>query len=176
MKKPLDTYLVSFGGLRSGTHHYDYLIEHPFFAKFEYSPIKEGRVWVNLDVTKQDTMLLFDFGIKGTVNVPCNRCTENFDFSIQGDNRLIVKIGDESFEESDEVVALPKWSFEINVAEYIYEFINLLIPFKVVHPLDKKGNSLCNKETLAVLQKLQQEKLPAHKNDPRWDALKKVKL
>ena len=171
----LENYNIPFASLKYGNYLYDYLIEHPFFEMFEYSPITEGRVWVNLLLSKQSSsLLLLNFTIKGTVEVQCDRCLEKFDFPLEGKNKLLVKLDDTLGEESEEIIVISKKEDELNIAQYIYEFINLLIPFKVVHPEDENGHSRCNKKILAVLKKLHPK--PHKKNvvDPRWETLKKL--
>ena len=64
---------------------------------------------------------------------------------------------------------------EIEVGQFMYEFIILALPVKRIHPTDSNGNSSCNPDML--------EKLNAHRakesdqkdqTDPRWDALKGI--
>lgn len=171
----LENYNIPFASLEHGEYRYDYLIEHSFFELFEYSPIKEGRIWVNLVLTKQSSsLILLVFTIKGTVEVQCDRCLENFNLPLEGKNQLLVKLDDKFSEESDEIIVIPRKEGELNIAQYIYEFINLLVPFKIVHSEDKNGNSLCNKKTLAALKKLQPKPQKKNEVDPRWDTLKKL--
>lgn len=170
---PLKEYIISFAGLKPGEHRYDYLIEHSFFGKFEYSRIHEARVWVNVLLTKQQEMFLLDFTITGTVHVSCDRCLEYFDLPVEGTNRLLVHFGEKMEEETDELIILPKSESEINIAQYIYEFISLLVPMRVVHPAGKDGMVLCDPKAAEVLKKLSAKK---HGDDPRWNTLKNIKL
>jgi uncharacterized metal-binding protein YceD (DUF177 family) len=45
----------------------------------------------------------------------------------------------------------------IDLSEWIYEFIMLSIPMQKIHPLDENGNSICNQDNLALLDKLKQQ-------------------
>ena len=172
---PLAAYNILFSGLKNGTHRFDYLIEHPFFEAMEFSPIKEGRVWINLELSKHETMMVFEFHIKGTVHTTCDRCLEEFDLPIEGQQKLIVKFGDTAFEETDEVVVIPRGEHEFNVAQYIYEFIMLLIPIKVAHPEDEDGNFTCDPSALDLLSSSEDDTAGEPETDPRWEALKKLK-
>ncbi len=172
---PLAAYAIPFSGLKTGTHRFNFLIEHPFFEAMEFSPIKEGRIWVNIDLTKHETMMVFEFNIKGTVHTNCDRCLEDFDFPVEGQQRLIVKFGDSAFEETDEVVVIQRGEYEFNVAQFIYEFVMLLIPIRVAHPEDEDGNFDCDPDALDLLDSnsgFSSEEAPT---DPRWEALKKLK-
>ena len=81
---------------------------------------------------------------------------------------MIVKFGDSYYEESDEVVVIPETEHKLNVSQYIYEFINLLLPIKRVHPNDEQGMSKCNPEILDRLKSAEEDET----TDPRWDVLK----
>jgi uncharacterized metal-binding protein YceD (DUF177 family) len=96
---------------------------------------------------------------------------------METEERLIFKLGEEAFEQSDEVVVLAIHEHQINVANYIYEFIILSVPFVHIHADLPNGEPGCNKETLAILSKLSVEKSTDQPNeaiDPRWEALKKL--
>src|ERR1051325_8526847 len=95
-------YHIPFVGLSLGEHKFDYKIGDAFFSNYEYSLIKNGDITVELDFLKQETMLVLDFYISGTIQAICDRCLEEFPLEIDGHNRLIVKFGEEAAEESDE--------------------------------------------------------------------------
>ena len=116
-------------------------------------------------------MLVLYFDIKGSVNVMCDRCLDQFDQPVNGEERLIVKFGDSYYEESDEVVVIPETEYKLNVSQYIYEFINLLLPIKRVHPNDKQGVSKCNPEFVNRLEGAKDDEMTDH----RWDALKMLR-
>lgn len=164
-------YDIPFVGLKQGKHEFDYQIKDNFFSDKEYSLVKKGNVEVELDLTKQDVLLILEFRISGEVWVECDRCLEEFPLEIEAENRIIIKFGDEAFEESDEIVVIPRESSEINVEQFIYEFINLALPIKKVHPDDEDGNSLCNPD---VLKKLNGNAPETNDSiiDPRWEGLK----
>jgi uncharacterized metal-binding protein YceD (DUF177 family) len=92
---------------------------------------------------------------------------------IEYDSELFVNFGDTTEEQTDEIIVLAHNEFEIDVAQYIYEFVHLSLPYKRVHPLDKKGRSTCNKE---MLKKLDEYIIRENdnNNDPRWDDLKNL--
>lgn len=167
----LKQFVIPFRGLKLGVHHFDYEIDDKFFEAIEAAEIEHGRVLVNIELTKQERMLILEFGIEGTLQVDCDRCLEAFNQPVKGTERLIVKFGEDWDEESDEVIVIPEGEHQINVSQYMYEYISLLLPMKRIHPVDEHGNSTCNTEMLNRLGDHQHNKKP----DPRWDALKKLK-
>jgi len=66
---------------------------------------------------------------------------------------------------------IPETDYQFDLSTYIYEFIHLGLPARLLHPDDENGNSTCDPEMLRLLEKL----APAGTVDPRWEALKKLK-
>ncbi len=114
-------------------------------------------------------VLLFRFD--GTLELICDRCLDVYSQPLKGDFRLIVKYGEKREELSDELVTMPYDDSYFDIAQYVYEFIRLMVPMKRVHPDDEDGNSTCNAEMLKKLQTFEKVK-----TDIRWDALKELKI
>jgi uncharacterized protein len=171
----LRTYSIPFVGLKKGVHTFDYTIEAEFFELMEQDLLQQGKVEVKLDLNKKDTIMELDFRFSGVVRLSCDRCLEEFDYELEGEDRLIVKFGHETEEESEEILVLASNETEINVAQYIYEFISLRVPMRHVHPDDKDGNSTCDPEFLAKIEELSRHEDEEHEPDPRWAALKNLK-
>lgn len=169
----MERFNIQFIGLKPGKHTYEYLIGDDFFAKREYSLIRKARVQVDVVFDKQNYSMKFDFHMKGVITLPCDRCNEEMDLEVEGDRKLLVKMADENLEDNDELVIIPRNESEIDLSQYIYEFINLMVPLRVVHPDDKDGVSTCDKDILA---KLAEHSVNEPKADPRWDILKKINL
>lgn len=164
-------FVIQFSGLNNGDHNFDFEVTDEFFEKIEYSEIKKGKVNIDVLLNKQENMLVFDFSIKGFVNVICDRCSYPFDIEVSGDKKLIVKFGEEAYEETDEIIIIPETDYQIDLYHYVYEYINLLLPVKKVHPKDSNGNSTCNPKVIKKLEELENQ----NSNDPRWNELKKLK-
>jgi uncharacterized metal-binding protein YceD (DUF177 family) len=118
-------------------------------------------------------MLLFDFTMEGNVIVPCDRCLEDLELEIEGYNELIVKMGEDKEELSENVIVVSSKDYEIDVAQYIYEFITLMIPMRNVH--DENGQA-CDPEILKEIEKHITHESPETPTDPRWDSLKNINL
>ena len=167
----LKNFVIPFRGLKIDIHHFDFVMDNKFFEAIEYAELKKGLVDVSLDLIKQERMMIFEFNLKGYVEVLCDRCLEPFDQAIEGRERLIVKFGEKFEEQSDEVILISESDYEFDISPYIYEFINLSLPMQHIHPDDENGNSTCDKDMLDRLSSENNE----HESDPRWDVLKKLK-
>jgi len=166
-------FVIPFKGLGVGKHDFEYDIDDAFFDGFEGSEITRGNVHVEVELEKKATMLEFYFGLSGTVTVLCDRCLDDLQMDIDYESELFVKFGDETEEQSDEIIVLSHKEFELDIAQFIYEFAHLSLPIKRVHPDDKKGKSTCNQE---MLKKLDQYLVREDNDstDPRWDNLKNL--
>jgi uncharacterized metal-binding protein YceD (DUF177 family) len=165
-----DHFVIPFSGLKPGKHEYSFVIDNEFFEHFEYSELKAGMLKVDLLLEKQENMLVLHFTIDGTVHVMCDRCLDYYDQPVSGTEQLIVKFGETSYEETDEIVVIPVTEHRINVGHFIYEYIHLLLPYKCVHPDDENGTSRCNQEVIDKLNITWDDE----STDPRWDDLKKL--
>ncbi len=172
----LNQFAIKFASLTPGTYTFDFEISDKFFENFEASEIQKARVDVVVEMEKQSRMLVLDFNVKGFVNVMCDRCLVDFDFPIESTQRLIVKYGPEKKEETDEIITIPESDHEINVAQFIYEYIHLALPPKRVHPDNEKGESLCDAEIIKKLEALKSKESEKQDSDPRWEALKQIKF
>ena len=164
-------FLIPFIGLKEGLHRFDYKISNKFFEDFDLLDFQNAQIQVDLAFEKKTTLLELNFKAKGLVTVPCDITTELFELPIDTSFRLIVKFGSSENIDDDEILVLPYGSYEIQVAQYIYEMVVLSVPLKKVHPGIAEGT--LKSEILQKLKDLQpQEKSPLIGTDPRWEKLK----
>lgn len=175
--KSLQQYRVPFSGLKLGKHEFDYEIDERFFSEFEYSLVKDGKLTVALTLEKQETMLILDFHIRGEIFPACDVCLANFPSVIDVEERMLAKYTDENLEDdTEEIIVLNRNDYEIDVAPLIYEYITLAVPY--INRCDDEGNTTyCDKEMIARLEQLASptEEQETTDDDPRWEALKKIK-
>ena len=174
--KELKAYTIPFVGLKIGSHQFDYQIDNTFFEHFEYDEFHKADVKVDLELEKKSTLLDLHFQFNGTVNVNCDLTNEPYDQPISGNFDLVVKFGQEYTDEEEDLLILPHGSYEVDVAQYIYESIVLAVPAKRVHPGVADGT--LKSEALDKLEELslnnQAEQSDEDQTDPRWDDLKKL--
>ena len=65
--KPLKQFSIPFTGLKIGKHQFDFEIDNAFFDAFEYSRVKKGSLKVDVELDKQETMLILQIHIAGTI-------------------------------------------------------------------------------------------------------------
>ncbi len=166
-------FLIPVSGLALGSHSYQFEINDGFFAEREYSEIQQGKVVVSLDIDRQETLMVLHFGIEGTVRVACDRCADEFDLPIRDEREFFLKLGTENAQESDDVEVVPAEQADYDISSLVYEFIILAVPMHRVHP-----EGQCNPEVMAMLtaEAPVEETQDENEMDPRWAALKDIKL
>jgi uncharacterized metal-binding protein YceD (DUF177 family) len=170
----LSQYTIPYSGLSEGKHLFDFAVDDRFFAEFETSEVEKGDIKIGIELEKRSTYLGLTFTIVGSVELVCDRCLENFIYPIESKRKLLVKFSEKPVEDEAEMVYLHPNSFQVEVAQYIYEFVILSLPIRRIHPNGKDGKSLCDP---VMIKKL--EELRHHGNnldepeDPRWNELRK---
>lgn len=173
---PLKQFSIPFTGLKLGAHQFEYEIDDSFFKAFEYSLITSGQLKANVELEKQETMLLLKFKVIGHINIDCDKCLSEFPLPINLYERQIVKFeGDDLESDDDEIISLGRKETSIDVSKSLYEMINVAVPY---FKSCAQANKDCDQEMIDKLNELSgdhQEEENEKASDPRWEALNKLK-
>jgi uncharacterized metal-binding protein YceD (DUF177 family) len=164
---------IQFSGLSDGQHRFEFEIEDRFFASIPNAVVPAGAVHVDVVLTKQPNMITLDFDFKGNVETICDRCAVSSMYPVEGNQRLILKLGDEPSGDED-LIVLHRGEHEFNIAQHIYEYIALSLPLRIVPCETLSDKQLCDKTTLARLDELSVAEEPIEA-DPRWAKLNELK-
>jgi DUF177 domain-containing protein len=164
---------LGLSGFKEGRHTIDFEIDNKFFESFEESEIKEGRLFAHVELDKGSSHIDLVIRISGSVKVCCDRCLEMFYLPVDCENRLLLKTGKKIDDDDDpDIISLAADEHELDLRRHFYDFINLALPIKKVHPDDIDGKSTCDP---VMLKKLNEFIIEAEiESDPRWDELKKL--
>lgn len=178
--KPLKQFSIPFTGLKIGKHQFDFEVDNSFFDAYEYSLVKKGNLKAEVELDKQETMLILQFHIKGTIVLDCDKCLADFNSPIEIQERQIVKFAEDELESDDlEIITLSKKESEIDISGLIYEFITVSVPYIKMCEENGEIGQQCDQEMIARLESLssgaQQREEEQQNDDPRWAALKKLK-
>nr|WP_262903837.1 DUF177 domain-containing protein [Sphingobacterium bovistauri] len=120
-------------------------------------------------------MLIVNFTIDGTIKLNCDVCLTEFDAPVSFQERLIVKFVNEEWDsETDEVIILNKTDHELDIANLLYEYINVQVPY-YAKCTEQGINISCDPEMLAKINIEEKSDIEEEKIDPRWAALKNIK-
>ena len=169
----LESMKVDLKALKEGVTQLHFCLGDEYFEAIEANDFQRGNIDVDLDIRYTEDFYEFQFRINGVVLVPCDRCLEDMEQSIETENRLVVKLGEE-YSEDDDLVTVAEDEGILDVAWFIYEFIDLNIPIKHVHAPGK-----CNPAMIRMLEEhtvaRSDEEEGEKSMDPRWEALLKLK-
>lgn len=176
-----DAYNIQLKALPIGKSVVEYHLDHSFFALLEDVDVQKGEVDVKINITRDTKQSELNFELEGKVVVTCDRCLEDMDQRIKTTGHLIVRLGKEFKDDGDEIVVVPEEQGIINVSWFLYEFIELAIPIKHVHPFGLCNQGMSNKLKEHITVDANDEDFVGGEeetesteggNDPRWDALK----
>lgn len=170
---------IAFVGLKPGIHEYNYEIKDRFFEAFQQQDFRNCKANVKLLLDKKSSFMLLKFEIGGSLELTCDRCNNNLPFELWDEFTITVKMVEEPEllnEQGDDpdVYYISRGESHIDVANWIYEFINLSIPMQKVCSYENMDGPNCNRSALDMLKKLEtkdQEK----KENPIWKGLEKFK-
>jgi len=165
-------FIIPISGIKEGHHLFEFRIGNEFFEEFEESEIKEGNLQATIELDRRSSHFDLIFKISGKVKVCCDRCLELFFLPVSCENRLLVKFSKTRDESDPDILEIPADENELDIKQYLYEFIHLALPIQRIHPGGKGGKNSCDPDMLEKLSKhiVNEEK----NNDPRWDELRKL--
>jgi len=169
----VDNLKIDFQSLSEGESAVASRLGNDYFSSVEGSEITQGDVHVDVSIRKTIHFSEVHFHATGTVVVPCDRCLDPMDLSVDVKERLTVKIGSE-YSEEDELIVLAEEDTVFDLSWYIYESVVLSLPVKHVHAPGK-----CNPAMIDVLNEhsatRSDDTATEETIDPRWSALLKLK-
>ena len=168
--KSLSPYLIKFSGLKEGIHLFNYELGNKFFKNFDYYDFLDAKLFAELELEKQSTLLNLKFSFNGEIEVQCDVSMESFNLDLETEHAVVVKFKDDIISTDDKVMFMPAGSHSIDVSHLIYESIILAVPQKKVHPGIENGS--LKSEIVEKLEALKPKKNFKEKTDPRWDKLK----
>jgi uncharacterized protein len=166
-------YSVNIIGLSQKDHTFDFRIGDDFFRQYGTAILQGGDFEAKVVLDKHETFIDADFSIAGTAKLVCDRCLEPFERPVKIHRRVMFKYGEEPAEISDEIVIITREQAQLELGQFIYEFISLDIPMKKLHPKFKDEEEDDRAEGKIVYQSEPESK--DEEIDPRWEKLKKLK-
>jgi len=172
----LGEYIIPYLGLANGVHSYTFDVDKNFFAHFETSKIKEGKLDLKVDFDKMDRMVTLAVQCQGTFNIACDRCTAMIDIPMVYQDTVILKIEEANQTEEEEVIFLDPKTSEIDLAPILYESIHLHLPIMNLKDCESEAYRDCDHEVLDRLEGIEDQSDVEEKKSGVWSELDKLKL
>ena len=149
---------IAFVGLKPGIHEFNYLIDERFFEAFQQQDFRQCKANIKLSLDRKSSFMLLKFEIGGVLEVTCDRCNSNLPFNLWDEFNITVKMVENpefmnDNEEDPDMYYIAQGESHIDVANWIYEFINLSLPMQKACEFEKMDGPHCNKNAMDVLKK-----------------------
>ena len=178
----LKAFDIEISNIKEHVHHlYNYTLDASFFASFEESLIQKGLINVEVDLEKTPLLIRMNICLNGSVDLICDRSLDEFEYLIESETQLIFKFTeDEEGEITEEIIGIKRETVQINVAQYLYEYINLEVPIKKLHPRFQDTDKENEQDSFLIYSTEKEEDAKDDSPtedliDPRWLALKTLK-
>lgn len=168
----IESFKIDLKALPQGVSTLEFKLDDAYFKAIDALDVQSGELLSSLSISRTDDFFELNFHTEGIVHIPCDICLDDMEQSIETDDRLVVRFG-EDYSEEDDLVIVAENEGILDVAWFIYEFIALNIPIKHVHAPGK-----CNPAMIEMLQEHSAARSGEEEEeivDPRWAALLKLK-
>jgi uncharacterized metal-binding protein YceD (DUF177 family) len=170
---------IAFVGLKPGVHEFSYSINDKFFEEFQTQDFRNCKANVKLTLDRKSSFMLLKFEIGGTMEVTCDRCNSDLPLELWDEFNITVKMVEDpeqmnDQEEDPDMYYIGQHESHIDVANWIYEFINLSIPMQKACDFDKMDGPFCNPSALDLLKNMEPKEIEIKEN-PIWKGLEKFK-
>ncbi len=170
----LEQFKINLKSLAEGMSVINLDLDNAYFEAIDAPVVRQGNLKCTLAINCIDSVFDMDFHIEGSVTLPCDICLDDMEQEVLSDNHLVAKLGDDYSEEDDEVT-VPENEGILNVAWFIYQFIEFDIPLRHVHAPGK-----CNPAMMKVLQEHSAVRSGDGDGDQamdsRWEALRNIEI
>ncbi|KWW29767.1 MAG: hypothetical protein AUK63_917 [bacterium P3] len=168
--QPNDT-VVQLNGLKPGRYTYRYTLDDTFFETFGNEELQHGTVAFEVVLEKNERMLVFNFTFQGKMETTCDRCLERMDVPVGGERTMCVKLSDEKEDDGEDTTTLPEQTFQIDLAQWMYEYVVMAMPMRCTH-----DEADCDPDMLHRIDIRQNGGQKDNTQvDPRWESLLKLK-
>ncbi len=166
----LKGFIVDIVGLGNKVHEFDFQVDEAFFKLYGTELLEKGNLVTKVKLDKRETLIEVHFSIEGSVELICDRSLEPFEQPLSVNKLVVFKYGNQEIELSDEIVLITHETPQIDLGQFIYEFIALEVPMKKLHPRFKAEAT--DSDTIIYSSASEKDK---NEIDPRWEKLKKLK-
>jgi len=138
-------------GLAAAQTTFEWSAGGEFFESFGNPDVLGAELHVSVRAQKSGSFTGIECRAFGTVTVPCDRCFDPLDLAFDCSFALSVKFGPEfgrTDAEDREIVMLPYGEADLDLAQFVYDYVWTSLPMQRVHP---EGE--CNEEAMKYLSK-----------------------
>ena len=163
-------YIIPIKGMSIGKHSFDFTIDNSFFDEYESRDILGADLKVSLEIERSTLLIEVNALITGVIRTECDRCLEELEQRLATKAKLIVKFVKTVGEEDDEeVLTLDPNESELNLKQFLYDYICLALPIQRVHD---EGD--CDPEMIKKLGAYSRNPVPEEDSESPFGKLKNL--
>ena len=171
---------IPFVGLKPGIHEYNYVIDDKFFDDFQSQDFTNCHAQIKLLLDKKSSFMVLKFEVGGSLQVMCDRCNSQLPLELWDDFTMTIKMVENpevmnEQEEDPDMYYISQGESHLDVAGWIYEFINLTIPMQKACNYENMDGPYCNLTAKDMLKKMNTDEAKVKKENPIWKGLEKFK-
>ncbi len=172
---------INLHKLDEGEHLFEYCLDNKFFAALEQEEISQGEVYVTLNISYSNDTYRLNIAYDGYIIGQCDRCLSDLEIDVDFERLLLVQLGAEYKEESDELIILPKKEAILPLDWIMYEDLILSLPMQRLH----EDTADCDPEMMSYYSNMLVSDIPTEEVesvekdedgiDKRWAGLKELR-
>ena len=171
----MNKYRITIGGIEEGVHSFTFDIKDSFFKAFSQSEVRSANIIASVLLERENNKLAFSIELNGRINhLLCDICAEEISIDISSITKMMIKETSENLESTDEIIYINSNDNELSIEHLLFELITLSLPNRRQHPVNEDGTTNCNTEMISLIDKY--NNIEEKSSDPRWDALKDLKI
>lgn len=127
-------------GLKQGRHSFKFEIDGEFFKGYGNTQILDAGCTVRAEVVRHQTIMKVNCLVSGFVVTQCDRCLEDLVLKVDFEREMTVGFGAVELEGTgaeEDVVLIDPTQGELNINQFIYDYVCLSLPIVKVHPEGK---------------------------------------
>lgn len=141
-------FIIGIQGLSQGRHTFRFHVDKTLFESFGNSQILDADIDVTIELDKEGRRMLLTDCSEGYVVVECDRCLDELRLPVSLKTEAEVVFAEQgAAEESGEYLVVDSSDGELDVTQFVYDYICINLPLRKVH---KEGE--CNRQMLDRLQ------------------------
>ncbi len=138
-----------------------FLLQNDFFKGLEQNEIFGGEVEATVCVKEPlDGRFKLSVSVKGTVVVQCDRCLDEMELPVEGEDNINISADDDEAIGDDTIILPPNVGYNYDLGWYIYELVALLLPIQRVH-----ADGECNEDMESLLRSMKSSELSENEKD-----------
>ncbi len=96
----IESFKIDLKALPQGVSTLEFKLDDAYFKAIDAPDVQSGELLSSLSISRTDDFFELNFHTEGIVHIPCDICLDDMEQSIETDDRLVVRFGEDYSEET----------------------------------------------------------------------------